>query len=126
MRPFASYDWFCGPGQPPERRLGAVRERLALAYSTLPKLDSWRGGYDAVVAWAPAANGSELEVVEEMARNWPDRALVLVDRDVAAARGDVISAWEAAGLKVIAFVTGPGWERTAAVLARRAWSNLVA
>ena len=126
IRPFASYDWFCGSGQRPERRHGAVRERLALAYSTLPKLDSWRGGYDAVVAWAPGAEGPELDVVEEVARNWPDRAIVLVDRDVALERREVISEWEAAGLKIVAFAAGPGWERTAAVLARRAWSNLVA
>ena len=41
-------------------------------------------------------------------------------------RRAVISEWEAAGLKVVAFATGPGWEKTAAALARRAWSNLVA
>jgi hypothetical protein len=126
VRPFASSDWFCGPGQRPQRGLGAVRERLALSYGTLPKLDSWRGGYDAIVAWAPSAEGAELEVVEELACKWPGRIVVLVERDVALARGEVVSGWEAKGIKVIAFTTGPGWERTAAVLARRAWSNLVA
>jgi hypothetical protein len=126
MRGFASYDWFCNPGQRPERRLGAVRERLALSYGSLARLDSWRGGYDAVVAWAPNADEPQLSVVEELARTWPDRAVVLVERDAALARPGVVSGWEARGLKVVAFGTGAGWGTTAEVLARRAWSNLVA
>ncbi|MGA3219871.1 MAG: glycosyltransferase family 1 protein [Acidimicrobiales bacterium] len=113
MRAFASYDWFCTPGQRPERGFGALRERLALSYNSLAKIDSWRGGYDAVVGWAPTADEPALSVVEEL-------------RAAAFARRAVISDWEARGLKVVAFGTGPGWETTAAVLARRAWDNLVA
>lgn len=126
MSGIASFDWFCGPGQRPERRLGAVRERLAFSYASLARLDSWRGGYDAVVVWAPSADEPELGVVEELARSWPDRSLVLVDGDAATARRAVISGWEARGLKVVTFGPGAGWEATAAVLARGAWSNLVA
>jgi hypothetical protein len=126
LRAFASYDWFCSPGQRRERPFGAVRDRLALSYSSLSKLDSWRGGYDAVVGWAPTADEPALSVVEELALIWPDRTVVLVDRGAALARRAVIAEWEARGLKVVAFGTGTGWERTAAVLARRACSNLVA
>jgi hypothetical protein len=126
MRALASYDWFCSPGQRPERRLGAVRERLALSYGTLAKLDSWRGGYDAIICWAPTADEPDLSVVEELASAWPDRTVVLVDREAALARRAAVSEWEARGLKVVAFGTGRSWERVAAILARRAWSNLVA
>ena len=56
----------------------------------------------------------------------PTASVVLVDRDVALAReAKSFPAGRPRGLKVIAFATGAGWERTAAVLARRAWSNLV-
>ncbi len=123
---FASFDWFCVPGQRPDRRLGAVRERLALSYGSLARLGSWRGGYDAVVAWAPSAEEPELSVVDELAQAWPGRSVVLVDRDVAPLRQAVVAGWEARGLKVVAFGPGAGWEATAAALARRARSNLVA
>jgi hypothetical protein len=126
VRAFASYDWFCGPGQRPERGLGAGRQRLALAYGTLARLDSWRGGYDAVVGWAATVDEQSVRAVEELAAAWPDRTVVLVDRDPTPAARAVISEWEARGLKIVAFGTRPGWEGTAAVLARRAWSNLVA
>jgi hypothetical protein len=92
----------------------------------LPRLDSWRGGYDAVVGWAPTADEPALSVVEELALTWPDRTVVLVDRAAALARRAVIAEWEARGLKVVAFGTGAGWEKTAAALAQKAWSNLVA
>jgi glycosyltransferase involved in cell wall biosynthesis len=126
MRAFASYDWFSGPGQRPDRRLGAVRERLALSYGTLFRLDSWRGGYDAVVGWAATADEAAVSVVEELARTWPDRTIVLVDREAALKRRAVISKWEARGLKVVTFGTGPDWESTAAILALKAKANLVA
>ena len=61
------------------------------------------------MAWAPGAEGPELDVVEEVARDWPDRAIVLVDRDVALERREVISEWEAAGLKMRRLRRRSGW-----------------
>jgi glycosyltransferase involved in cell wall biosynthesis len=126
VRAFASYDWFCGPGQRPERGLGAGRERLAFSYGTLAKLDSWRGGYDAVVAWTAAEDEQSVSAVEELAAKWPDRTVIVVDRDTTPAGRAVVSVWEARGVKVVVFGAEPSWERTAAVLAQKAWSNLVA
>ena len=126
VRAFASYDWFCGPGPWLDRRPGGARQRLALSYRALGRLDSWRGGYDAVVGWAGEADEAGVNVVEELASAWPDRTIVLVDREAAQARRAVISDWEARGLRIVAFGSEAGWERTAAALARRAWSNLVA
>jgi glycosyltransferase involved in cell wall biosynthesis len=126
VRGFASYDWFSLAGQRAERGMGSGRQRLALSYGALAKLDSWRGGYDAVVVWAAAVDEQSVDAVEDTAATWPDRTVVLVDRGTAPSKRAVVLDWETRGLKVVVGGAGPGWESTAAILARRAWSNLVA
>jgi glycosyltransferase involved in cell wall biosynthesis len=54
LRPLVSYDWFCALDESTETSPEIVFERVPLPYSALANLDAWRGGYDAIIAWAAA------------------------------------------------------------------------
>ena len=58
----------------------ASSEDVRLPLSALRKIDPWRGGYDAIVAWVPRGGARGAEVVERLAIEWPGRVVALFDQ----------------------------------------------
>jgi glycosyltransferase involved in cell wall biosynthesis len=114
----ASCDRFRPPGE--ELAPGAGQ----LSFGALRKLDPWRGGYDAVVGWVaarvfePEGNGDGANeggatsaghgtrTMEQLAAEWPGRAIALLERSGALQDKATISRLENLGVKVVPVTEG--------------------
>jgi glycosyltransferase involved in cell wall biosynthesis len=143
----AGYDSFAPPaangtghgtGPPPTEGV--------LSYPALRKLDPWRGGYDAVVGWVPArigepedngeeaggpearqpraeapmaSPGHDTRVMEQLAAEWPGRAVAVVERSGALQEKATVSRLEALGVRVVP--AGESYKEAARLVVEAAW-----
>jgi len=104
-------------------RPARATEDRPISWQALEKLDAWRGGYDAVVAWASGLGDHGLEMMEQLAAKWPGRCMLVFDREQARGERAVISQSDAPSLIALAARDGAGWDETASLVvdaARRA------
>jgi glycosyltransferase involved in cell wall biosynthesis len=78
-----------GPNDEDQEPVEAQRNG-ALPLSLLRKLDPWRGGYDAIVAWPSGADGRGAEEVEKLATEWPGRVVALWGEQPGSAEGATV------------------------------------
>jgi hypothetical protein len=69
-----------GPREVRSDENGGSSEVVRLPLSALRKIDPWRGGYDAIVAWVPHGEERDAGVVERLASEWPGRVVALFDQ----------------------------------------------
>ncbi|MGH9104427.1 MAG: hypothetical protein ACRDZX_01050, partial [Acidimicrobiales bacterium] len=104
-----------GQAQGEQAQRGAPED--GIAWEALARLDSWRGGYDAVVGWADGPDEEALGILDQLAGHWPGRAVALVrlaEQDGAEA---IISQLEGSGLKVLRFQPAGAWDEGAHLVA---------
>jgi glycosyltransferase involved in cell wall biosynthesis len=124
----ASFDTFSGPGDerssPPPPGSGDRPELLPL--SVLAKLDAWRGGYDAIVAWAlpsSGANAEHLLVALSGQRGWAGRTTLIVSPEQARDAASTLPP-QSHGVQVLALDSGLDWAQKAQAVARHAGALL--
>jgi glycosyltransferase involved in cell wall biosynthesis len=104
----ADCDNFCGPGA----QVGAPTGDdgpAPLSWAALARLDAWRGGYDGVVGWAGGLDKHAMGTMEQLAADWPDRGIALLDPETAAAHKAAHSKLARLGLKVVLAPDANGW-----------------
>lgn len=99
----AGLECFSPPGEPPPTPPGPG----PMPYSLLPRLDPWRGGYDAIVCWVDGAARARQAVA--VAADWPGRLVALVaERGVSQAEANRL---QKVGLRLVR--SGEDWASTA-------------
>ncbi|HTW07566.1 MAG TPA: glycosyltransferase family 1 protein [Acidimicrobiales bacterium] len=123
LRPLADCDRFAAPSvdygadeAAPPTGTGAER---ALSFSALARLDAWRGGYDAVVAWADELGEEELGVMEAVAAGSPGPVIALVGQAGASTGPAVPSRLANLGLDIVRVQAG-SWDVAARTVAEAA------
>ncbi|HTV11818.1 MAG TPA: glycosyltransferase family 1 protein [Acidimicrobiales bacterium] len=83
-----------------------------LSWPALARLDRWRGGYDAVVSWAPSLSEQHMMALEQLGMAWPDKSVAVVPEGAPGVDEQAISKLETWGLKVVP-ASPERWEEVA-------------
>ena len=91
-----------------------------MSWTALARLDPWRGGYDAVVGWGAALDHEVIRSLEQLAPNWPGRAIALVGDETARSAKAALSRLADLGLWNLRTPGGTDWQGTAQLVVEAA------